>query len=118
MAKAHGVSGGPTTVERIADWALGIRAADIPDAATQQAKLLLLDTIGCGIAAVQDHAARALLSATEKMGGAAQCSLIGSPAKTSLPNAVLTNGTLIRVLDLNDYVIDANGAIGGHPSDN
>jgi len=39
----------------------------------------------------------------------------------SAPNAVLANGTLIRVLDLNDYVIGAHpvsGARGGHPSDN
>ena len=39
----------------------------------------------------------------------------------SAPSAVLANGTLIRVLDLNDYVVGAHpqsGARGGHPSDN
>ncbi len=47
-----------------------------------------------------------------------QCTVIGSAAKTSLANAVLANGVLIRVLDLNDYVIEPDGSIGGHPSDN
>jgi 2-methylcitrate dehydratase len=39
----------------------------------------------------------------------------------SAPSAVLANGMLIRVLDLNDYVVGAHpvsGARGGHPSDN
>jgi 2-methylcitrate dehydratase len=39
----------------------------------------------------------------------------------SAPSAVLANGTLIRVLDLNDYAVGAHpqsGARGGHPSDN
>ena len=118
MAKSRDAASGPSAVERVADWALAIDAAEIPDHALQQAKLLLLDTIGCGLAAVREPSARAVLAATEATGGAGQCSVIGSAAKTTLPNAVLANGTVIRVLDLNDYVIDEYGAIGGHPSDN
>ena len=52
------------------------------------------------------------------MGGAPQCTVIGSATKTSAPNAVLVNGSLIRILDLNDYVNTKSGQIGGHPSDN
>jgi len=59
-----------------------------------------------------------MLAAGAASGGAATCSVIGSASKTSLPNAVLANGTLIRLLDLNDYVIEADGSVGGHPSDN
>jgi 2-methylcitrate dehydratase len=44
--------------------------------------------------------------------------VIGSATKTSAPNAVLVNGSLIRILDLNDYVNTKSGQIGGHPSDN
>ena len=50
-----------------------------------------------------------------------QCTLIGRAQQMSAPSAVLANGTLVRVLDLNDYVIGAaptSGARGGHPSDN
>ena len=92
--------------------------ADIPRAAIEQAKLLLLDTIGCGLAASEQPAARNVLEAMANTGGAPQCTVIGSAAKTSFPNAVLANGMLIRVLDFNDYVIEPDGSIGGHPSDN
>jgi 2-methylcitrate dehydratase len=111
-------TGKPSTVERLADWALSIHASDIPRAAIEQAKLLLLDIIGCGLAASEQPAARNVLAAMTNAGGAAQCSVIGGAAKTSLPNAVLANGMLIRVLDFNDYVIEPDGSIGGHPSDN
>ncbi len=111
-------TGKPSTVERLADWALSIRASDIPRPAIEQAKLLLLDTIGCGLAACEQHAARNVLAAVANAGGAPQCTVIGGAAKTSLSNAVLANGLLIRVLDFNDYVIEPDGSIGGHPSDN
>jgi 2-methylcitrate dehydratase len=119
MTESPRASRGDTSaVERLADWAVSIQTADISLAALQQAKLLLLDTIGCGLAALDEHAARAVLEAAAALGGAPQCSVIGRAAKTSLTNAVLANGMLIRVLDLNDYMIDASGSIGGHPSDN
>ena len=44
--------------------------------------------------------------------------MIGTRTKTSAPNAVLVNGALCRILDLNDYVNTKSGQIGGHPSDN
>ena len=108
----------PSTAERLADWALSIDASDIPRPAIDQAKLLLLDTIGCGLAASEQPAARNVLEAMANTGGAPQCTVIGGAAKTSFPNAVLVNGMLIRVLDFNDYVIEPDGSIGGHPSDN
>ena len=50
--------------------------------------------------------------------GWSHCTIFGSGRKSALPNAVLANGTLVRVLDLNDYVVSADGDLGGHPSDN
>lgn len=108
----------PGSVQRLADWALAVDAGDVASPSIQQAKLLLLDTIGCGLAALEDHAAQAVLAAGAASGGTPTCSVIGSATRTSLPNAVLANGTLIRLLDLNDYVIEPDGSIGGHPSDN
>ena len=117
MAKAP-TPRGPGAVEQLAEWVLAPRAQDIPDAAINQAKLLLLDTIGCGYAAFDEEAAHAVLATLKDMGGAPQCTVIGSATKTSAPNAVLVNGSLIRILDLNDYVNTKSGQIGGHPSDN
>src|SRR5262249_55875443 len=117
MAKAPKARG-PGAVEKLAEWILSIRTQDIPDAAINQAKLLLLDSIGCGYAAFEEEAAHAVLATLKDVGGAPQCTVIGSPTKTSAPNAVLVNGSLIRILDLNDYVNTRDGQIGGHPSDN
>ena len=117
MAKKQTLQG-PGTVEKLADWSLSIRTEDIPQSTLQQAKLLLLDTIGCGYAALDEEASRAVIAAMAEAGGAPQCTVIGSTNKTSAPGAVLLNGALIRILDLNDYANTSSGQIGGHPSDN
>jgi 2-methylcitrate dehydratase len=117
MAKHH-ASDGPGTIEKLAGWVLAARTEDIPEATAKQAKLLLLDTIGCGYAALHEEATSAVLATLADMGGAPQCTVIGIGGKTSAPNAVLVNGALIRILDLNDYVNNPKGEIGGHPSDN
>src|SRR5437588_10175884 len=117
MAKAP-ASQGPSTIEQLTDWVLAQRTQDIAAAAVNQAKILLLDTIGCGYAAYEEEAAHAVLATLKDMGGTPQCTVIGSATRTNAPNAVLVNGSLIRILDLNDYVNTKSGQIGGHPSDN
>jgi 2-methylcitrate dehydratase len=117
MAKAR-ASQGPGAVEQLANWIARQRTEDIPEATVNQTKLLLLDTIGCGFAAFDEEGAHAVLATLKDVGGAPQCTVLGSTTKTSAPNAVLVNGSLIRMLDLNDYVNTKSGQIGGHPSDN
>ena len=110
-----------TAIARLAAWLSTIRPEDFSSAAIERAKLLLLDTLGCGFAARDDATARAVLTTLDALGGAPQCTVLSHPRKMSAPGAVLANGTLIRVLDLNDYVVGAHpqsGAHGGHPSDN
>jgi 2-methylcitrate dehydratase len=110
-----------TAIERLAAWASALRAEDFSARAIARAKLLLLDTLGCGFAARDDETARAVLAALDAQGDAPQCTVLGHPRRMSAPSAVLANGTLVRVLDLNDYVVGAHpqsGARGGHPSDN
>ena len=117
MAKAHAAQG-PRAIEKLAEWVLAIRAEDVPAANVGQAKLLILDTIGCGFAALDEQSARALLAVVETSGGAPQCTVIGRARRTTAPNAVLANGALVRILDFNDYVNAKGGDLGGHPSDN
>jgi 2-methylcitrate dehydratase len=108
----------PGVVEQLAAWVLAMQARDLSQAAILQAKLLLLDTIGCGFAALDEQSARALLAVVETSGGAPQCTVIGRARRTTAPNAVLANGALVRILDFNDYVNAKGGDLGGHPSDN
>ena len=119
MSQAHVPSrrGPPSTVERLAEWTLGVPSADIPERAITQAKLLLLDTLGCGLGALDHAVAAGVVRAMLAQGGQPQATVIGSGRKISAQNAVLANGALVRVLDLNDYTIESGG-LGGHPSDN
>jgi 2-methylcitrate dehydratase len=114
----HVATAGAGTIEELARWVLALPTDEIPEAAATQGKLLVLDTIGCGYAALNEESARAVLATLADLGGTPQCSVIGAASKTSAPNAVLANGALIRILDLNDYVNNRKGEIGGHPSDN
>lgn len=111
---------GPSPVVELARWVRDFDTRAIAPAALRQAKLLLLDTIGCGLAGRAEEASAAALATIDTF-DQGPCSIIGSRLKTSPTNAVLANGILIRVLDLNDYVIGGLSGgmqIGGHPSDN
>jgi 2-methylcitrate dehydratase len=111
----------PSAIERLAGWLRAVRAEEIGQRSIDQAKLVILDTLGCGFAALDDEIAGAVIATLDALGGHPQCTVLGHPRRMSAPNAVLANGTLIRVLDLNDYVVGADprsGARGGHPSDN
>ncbi len=102
--------------------AQAIRSAEadaVSAAAIEQAKLLLLDTIGCGFAGWREPAAQAALRVAPESAG--PCAVIGRTARAGMMDAVLANGVLVRVLDLNDYIIgEAHGEpeSAGHPSDN
>jgi 2-methylcitrate dehydratase len=110
-----------TTINAMA----GAIAAFDPDSLTpaliEQAKLLLLDTLGCAIAGSNEPTSLEVQKSALSLGGAEQASLIGNSTKTSFLNAILINGVIMRVLDLNDYTIaqeKGEPAMGGHPSDN
>jgi 2-methylcitrate dehydratase len=108
-------------IARLAAWLAAFRANDFSQRAIERAKLLLLDTLGSGFAALDDECARAVLATLGALGEKPRCTVLGHPHGMSASSAVLANGTLIRVLDLNDYVVGTHpqsGARGGHPSDN
>jgi 2-methylcitrate dehydratase len=116
-SKARSSSG----VQALAHWVLSIDSASVPAAAITQAKLLLLDTIGCAIAGRDEDVCRAIVAVCEQSGSGGPCTIIGRSHKVDIGHAVLANGALVRVLDLNDYVVGAGKSgpeIGGHPSDN
>jgi len=57
MSKGE-ASHAPGVVERLTQWALAVRAEEIPQTAVDQAKLLLLDSISCAFAALRTRRAR------------------------------------------------------------
>lgn len=121
MAGTHKQAKGASTIEALARAVLAFDADAIPASVLAQAKLLLLDTIGCGFAGVNEGVARASCDVALRMGGPPECALIGRKERTGLANAVLANGVAVRVLDLNDYLVNESKGqpeAGGHPSDN
>ena len=108
------------TVQALARIVLQVDEAAFSAGLMRHAQLLLLDTIGCGIAGAREDVARAIAEFALQDGGKPECVLVGRAEKTGVLNAVLVNGVAVRVLDLNDYLIrDSKGEpeTGGHPSD-
>lgn len=109
-----------TTLEQLSNAVVSVRGADIADAQINRAMLIVLDTIGCAIGGWVEEPARKVIRVVERLGGSPDCQVIGTPLRTSAPNAALVNGMLCRVLDLNDYLVGSGasgGNSGGHPSD-
>ncbi len=112
---------GQTAIDRLAHWSLAREPAYRQPLALAQAKLLVLDSIGCAFAAHATGAVDGVIAAVREWGGAPEATIVGVPGKTSVLNAVLANGGLVRVLDLNDIMFaEKEGAlaVAGHRSDN
>ena len=103
-------------VRRVADWIATFDAGAIPDSALDKARMLVLDSIGCALGALDEETPRSALATVRALGGAPECTVIGTDLKTSAALATLANGILVRALDLNDLGLGAAGA--SHPSDN
>jgi 2-methylcitrate dehydratase len=116
MSKEPAEMSDESLVKRLASWVAAFDAGKIPAEVVAQAKLLLLDTLGCALAAREEKAFEAALATVKEIGGTPACTVIGTRARASLPGAVLLNGALIRSLDLNDIYVGPKQ--NGHPSDN
>lgn len=107
-----------SSIELLAAWSVSRDAVPPVTAARRQARLLLLDTIGCALAAVDCDPIAGVLRLASRSGG--EATIIGS-GKASLADAVLANGALVRVLDFNDVMFAVRHGkldIAGHRSDN
>ena len=104
-----------TLVQQIAGNVLGVAAASIPLEVVEHTKALILDSIGCALAATEEPAFARASRVLAQLGGNPDCTVIGSSLRVNLPQAVLLNGILIRSLDLNDAYIGPGQM--GHPSD-
>src|SRR5262249_48128109 len=98
--------GDPSASRRLARFALGLRLADVPPAVVARARLLILDTLGCALAAVPSDFGRAMIETARGLGGAAESTVIGG-TKVAASNAVLANASLAHGLDFDDTREDA-----------
>ena len=94
-----------------ARWIEELRDEDIPAAAYERAKHVLLDWLGCSIAGAREPLVGILL---EELGGEMQgaCTLIASGQRARLHDAALINGSVAHALDYDDV----NRQLHGHPT--
>jgi 2-methylcitrate dehydratase len=116
MALKQSTSSETPLIKRLARWVLDVDAASIPSDVALQAKMLILDSIGCALAAGEEHAYRRAERTFAALGGNPECTIIGSRRRMPVTHAVMLNGVLIRELDLNDVYVGPGQP--GHPSDN
>ena len=102
-------------VDQLADFVQSASYEDLSDAAAQQLKIRVLDSLGCAIGALDGEPIRALQKHLADFGGTEQATLIGG-GRTAPDRAALYNSALVRYLDYNDSYL-AEGETG-HPSDN
>lgn len=88
---------------------------DLSEAARQQLKIRVLDSLGCAIGALDGEPLRLIREQIEDFGGAGHCTLIGG-GRAAPDRAAFYNGGLVRYLDFNDSYL-AKGETC-HPSDN
>src|SRR5436190_18001660 len=105
-----------TIVQKIAARVHDFDPRTIPADVALQTRSLILDSIGCALAAVGEHANERALRTFLSLGGNPDCTVIGFPHRLPVTSAVMVNGILIRELDLNDAYIGPGQL--GHPSDN
>lgn len=99
----------------MATWATDSRSNQFDCRCILRARILLLDTLGCALAA-RDHSIVAKAgSVADALMGPGSVTGLGTGAKRATMGAVLDSGAAIRALDFNDFYWGPGS--GGHPSD-
>jgi 2-methylcitrate dehydratase PrpD len=87
---------------KIAQFVSGLTYEKIPAEVRQRVKLLILDSLGCGIyGSVKEHSKLAIKGITA-MDNSSHCGIWGTGQRVSAPHAALLNGTLVQGFELDD----------------
>lgn len=92
----------PSLSARIARFVAGLDYASIPSPVRERAKRLMLDAIGCGLAARRFDFAATSLRAIAELAGSGPRGVLGHASRLPLRDAVLANGILMHGLDYDD----------------
>ncbi|MGZ5165637.1 MAG: MmgE/PrpD family protein [Burkholderiales bacterium] len=87
---------------RIAQFVSGLTYEKIPAEVRQRIKLLILDSLGCGVyGAIKDHSQIAIKGITA-VDNSRNCGLWGTNQRVSAPHAALLNGTFVQGFEVDD----------------
>jgi 2-methylcitrate dehydratase PrpD len=85
--------------QELANFAVETNWEDLDSALTRDVKHLLLDALGCALAAVTTDKGKMTIALARRLGGPAESSIVGMGEKVSCNTAALANGELTGTLD-------------------
>jgi 2-methylcitrate dehydratase PrpD len=101
-----------TPTHTLAEFAAALRFDDLPPDAIDTVKRLILDALGCAIAATTlGDGCRQTVAVMRRLGGTPESTIIGSGTKVSAPNAAFANGALVHALNY-DPISSEIGHVG------
>jgi 2-methylcitrate dehydratase PrpD len=92
----------PMIARRLGEFAAALDLAAVPAEVRDRARHLILDAIGCGLAAGRFDFAAPSLRALAGLGGRGERAVVGQAMRLPLRDAVLANGILMHGLDYDD----------------
>jgi len=105
-------AGAEGLTRRLVEGSLRTRGDELPPDVRRVARDCLVDWLGCSFAALDQPVGRIVAEAAAEEGGHAQATLLGRPARATVQQAALVNGTLSHALDYDDV----NLSVPGHMS--
>jgi 2-methylcitrate dehydratase PrpD len=97
--------------EILASYAADLKYESLPKPVVDQAKRIILDTIGCIIGGVPLPLGQTIISLAREMGGnTPESTILGTGIRVSSVAAAYANGALSDVLDWNDYLYVGHAA--------
>ncbi len=103
-----------TLAEELADYAHGLRYADLGPKTVSETKKRMVDALGCAIGAF-DETPVEIARRVARSRGRGDSTLLGTTDKATSDVATFVNGLMIRYFDFNDTYLSKEPA---HPSDN
>jgi len=88
--------------ERLGAFTAALQLADVPPAVVLRAKHLMLDAIGCALAARDEDFARRISASLARLAGPGPRGVVGFDLRLPLRDAAVVNGMLMHGLDYDD----------------
>lgn len=89
-----------TIIEQLASFSTETRFEDLPPAVVDECKRLVLDSLGCALAATEHPKGSIGIQYGRIMGGAGEATIIGTTGRVSIFGAAFANGELINAIDM------------------
>src|ERR1019366_8839569 len=102
---AHQTTSDNRYTRGIAEFVSALRYEAIPSEVTTRIKLLILDTLGCGLYGAHLEWSRILQRRLGELDTTQACAVWGTPQKLSAPHAALVNGSQVQGFELDDMHI-------------